>query len=157
MLRCRTGEARNCWEEADQFYERTGITELLWLLVLLWFWFVWSLKWKQTRGFMWLKSHLSNDVLISVSCLWLRVFNSFPTPLLVSCCFYQTQVPTYTHSMELNLEWDGEGQRRMDNDVNVTQMKWALLGAACSRVTNLKKLYPIWLEEALESIVGLFL
>lgn len=139
MLRCRTGEARNGWEGADQFYERTGVTEPLWLLVLLWFWFVWRLNWKQTRGFMGLKSHLSNDVLISISCLWRRLFKSFPTPFLVSCCFYQTQVPTYMHSMELNLEWDGEGQRRMDNDVNATQIKLGTPGGCMQQGDKSKK------------------
>lgn len=89
------------------------------------------LNWKQTRGFMWLRSHLSNDVLISESCLWLRIFDSFPTPLLDVLCLSNSSAHLCAlHGVKSWLRWGR--QRRMDNDVNVTQIQLGTPGAVCS-------------------------
>lgn len=43
----------------------------------------------------------------------------------------------------------------MDNDINVTQIKLGPLGGCVQQGDKLKTLYPLRLQEALESTVGL--
>lgn len=43
----------------------------------------------------------------------------------------------------------------MDNDINVTQIKLGPLGGWVQQGDKPETLYPIWLQEALESTVGL--